>query len=112
MILDKLEQAVNNFEEANNAFREIDAKFESQKKINEIKFMEIKSVQDGKNESEKDRLASVTQDNKKLVHSLNLLRQERMTKLAKREGADARLDQMRQVVSYHKELLNKGLIEK
>ena len=67
---------------------------------------------EGKNETAKERAAMCSEENLKLTKKLNELRTTRNHKLAIKEGSEAHLMEMQQVVAYNREMLNKGIIDK
>jgi len=107
--INDLDLACSHFDECNTVYRGLEAEYKSAKKLYEIKFMGIKSEMEGKNESERDRKASITQENIELVKRLNEIRSDLAKARAEREGAEANLERMRQKVSLTKELISKGI---
>ena len=104
-------KALTAFEQANATYLNADSACERAKKLFECNEAEFIRQAEGTSEAEKKRNAKLSDEYKAgLEYYMEVYKEKNMARAAK-EGADARVNTLRSILSYERELVGQGVYQ-
>ena len=107
-LANRMLKAQSSYSKLNEDYLIAEADYESEKKLLECK-LAVYSINDGKTETEKKRLALAHPEYREEVEKLNELLKTKNNRRAGKEGADSLFRALQSALSYEKSLIEKNI---